>query len=87
MKKLYIKNIDGYNYTLTNNDKDYNLNIEFYNLKDKPVINDIIYMNDNILKDKVLNFEVLNNNDLIVLKEIIIIEHNNNKIYLRIVYG
>jgi len=87
MKKLYIKNINGYNYTLTDNNKEYNLNIEFYNLLDKLAINDIVYMNNNILKDKVLNFEVLNNNELIVLKEIIVIEHNDNKIYLKRIYG
>jgi hypothetical protein len=50
MKKVVIKEIDGYNYTLVNNNKEYVKNIEFYDTY-KPVVGDIIYISDNILNE------------------------------------
>jgi len=88
MKKLIIKSINNYNYTLVDkNNKEYIINIEFYGLKDKPSINDIIYMNEDIIKDNVLNFESIKENKKINPQEIVVLEHETNRIYLRRIYG
>ena len=94
MKKLEIVKIDNYNYTLKDSqDNTYELNLEFYNLTQKPQIGEYIFMNEALLKSNIpLSFDVLNSKygkyitdshdeDLIVL----IID--NEKICLKRVYG
>ncbi len=50
MQKLIIQEINNYEYTLINEkEKKIQLNIEFYS-KYKPKVNDIIYIDDSILK-------------------------------------
>ena len=50
MIKLIIENIDGYNYTLKDNDNNiYNINIEFYDIDELPKVGDIIYINNKLL--------------------------------------
>ena len=50
MIKLIIENIDGYNYTLKDNDNNiYNINIEFYDVDVLPKVGDIIYINNKLL--------------------------------------
>ena len=49
MKKVVIKEINDYDYTLVDNDnKTYVKNIEFYS-EYKPCVGDIIYLDDSIL--------------------------------------
>ncbi len=92
MKKLIIKNIDGFNYLLEDNGKLYNINIEFYDIQEKPKINDSIFINEELLKEKILNFGSLNGKygkslDNISEKEIIVLNINNKNIYLKRYYG
>ena len=92
MKKLIIKNIDGFNYLLEDNGKLYNINIEFYDIQEKPKINDYIFINEELLKEKILNFGPLNckygkSLDNIKEKEIIVLNINNKNIYLKRYYG
>lgn len=91
MIKLKIVKVENYNYTFECNSKLYNSNIEFYNLDFLPTENDIIYIEENLLKEinkSVANFEHLDNiNDNIIQEEIIVIVHDDKKYYLRRVYG
>ena len=51
MIKVIITEIDGYNYTLKDNkEKSYKINIEFYGLSSNPTINDVIYINEKLLR-------------------------------------
>lgn len=90
MIKLYVKNIDDYNYYL-NDDKNNNylLNIELYNTIEKIEISDIIYIDGNLLNINIpLSFELLNNtNTKVDKKEIMIIKKNNKILYLKRIYG
>lgn len=90
MIKLQIKNIDGYNYSLEDsNSNKYIINIEFYS--SKPEILDYLYLNESLLKEKILNIGPLTNpcgKDIIEDDEdLIILEHNQDKIYLKRLYG
>ena len=95
MKKVVINKIDKYQYELKDIDnRIYHFNIEFYNLEKEVKVGDSIYMSENILKEEysVLSFDTLDSNygkninteedeDLIVLLV------DNEKIYLKRVYG
>lgn len=90
MIKLQIKNIDGYNYYLEDsNSNKYIINIEFYS--SKPEILDYLYLNESLLEEKILNIGSLTNpcgKDIIEDDEdLIILEHSQNKIYLKRIYG
>lgn len=93
MKKLKIIKIDSYNYYFKDeNNKKYNLNIEFYDIENKPIIGDIIYINEILLKDRVLSFGPLNGKygkkiEKSVDKDILVLEKNNELIYLKRYYG
>lgn len=95
MRKLIIDKKEGYNYSLTdmdNNDK-YNLNIEFYDLDFEVDVNDIIYINEIILNEKILSFGALKDTYGKDVTEddnrdaIIIVGHNENLYYLKQFYG
>lgn len=93
MKKLKIEEIDNYNYSLKDSDNNYyNINIEFYDILDKIDIGDVLYMDEELLKEKVLNFGLLDSiygrkindsNDI----DIVILEIKDKKIYLKRIYG
>lgn len=90
MIKLQIKNIDGYNYYLEDsNSNKYIINIEFYSFK--PEILDYLYLNESLLEEKILNIGPLTNhcgkNIIEDDEDLIILEHNQNKIYLKRLYG
>lgn len=90
MIKLLIKNIEDYNYSLEDsNFNNYLINIEFYSYK--PEIGDYIYLNKNLLEEKILNIGPLTSasgKDVIDGDEdLIILEHNQDKIYLKRLYG
>lgn len=90
MIKLLIKNIEDYNYSLEDsNFNNYLINIEFYSCK--PKIGDYIYLNKNLLEEKILNIGPLTSasgKDVIDGDEdLIILEHNQDRIYLKRLYG
>ena len=52
MIRLVIKRVLGYNYLLVDNeDKEYNVNIEFYGIDENPMQGDIIFLNEDLLND------------------------------------
>lgn len=95
MIKLKIEKIDGYNYYLRDeNDKSYKLNIEFYDLIERPMVNDEFYIHEKLLRKKstMLSFGPLSgtygreiespdDDDLLIL----IVNHE--KKYLKRYYG
>ena len=93
MKKLEIEKIGGYNYYLKDSDNcKYKINIEFYDVLDKINIGDIIYINERLLKEKILSFGLLNSiygrtikdsNDV----DIAILKISSKTIYLKRIYG
>ena len=50
MKRLTINKIEGYKYYVSDENKEYILNMEFYGIDDISV-NDVIYMSEKHLKD------------------------------------
>lgn len=93
MKELKITNIEGYNYYFIDDDnKEYNLNIEFYDIEKKPTTGDIIYINEILLKDRVLSFGPLNGIygkkvEKNIDKDILVLKIDNELIYLKRYYG
>ena len=88
MKKLKIKAINNYDYTLIDeNEKIYRLNIEFYS-KYKPQVNDILYVDDIVIEETNLYaydeiYDVTNYD----LKDIIKIVSNDKAYYFQRRYG
>lgn len=95
MKKLEINKIDNYQYELKDiNNKIYYFNIEFYNLEKKPKIGDYIYMNEKLLKEEysILSFDILEskygrNIQTEEDEDLVILLIDNERIYLKRVYG
>lgn len=96
MKKMIIKEIDGYNYILKNSkEKEYKINIEFYGIENKPKINDVIYINEKMLYEidnKIVSFgpideEYGKNINSNYGEDIICLVIKNKKIYLKRFYG
>lgn len=93
MKKLIIKNIDHYNYTLQDDrQKNYIINIEFYNLSTAIAVDDILYMDESLLKENMLSIGLLN--DLCGKdiknsenKDIIVLQTKWKRFYLKRIYG
>ena len=53
MEKLKIINKDGYMYNLINeNNNEYVINLEFFDLEEQPKIHDVIYINNELLNPK-----------------------------------
>ena len=88
MIKLVIKSKDKYaNYVLEDNNKTYDLNINFMGVG-IPNIGDYIYIPEKILSENVsLNYGLLDNNDNIDEDELMILVNNNKKLYLQRYYG
>ncbi len=96
MIKLIIDNVDGYNYTLRDNDNtSYNINIEFYDINKLPKIGDFIYIsnkllnkiNNNIISfgklDGIYGRNIIDEND----EDIICVSIHDKLIYLKRYYG
>ena len=89
MIKLILNKINDFSYVFKdNNDKEYTMNIQFYNIE-KPSVGDIFYFSDKILNEKNLfSFGPLNNEDPnITIDDIIKANINGSDIYLQRYYG
>jgi hypothetical protein len=94
MVKLIILEINNYVYILkSENNTKYILNLEFINIDKKVSINNIIYMNKELINEKeVYTFGPLNAKygkkiELETEKDIAILEINDERIYLQRYYG
>ena len=95
MKKLMIVKKDNYEYVLKDTDnKEYKFNMEFYNIERNPEVGDYLFMSEKILQENnaVLSFDNLeseygrkieNADD----EDIVVLMINEEKIYLKRVYG
>ena len=96
MTKLIITKIDGYNYYLVDEEnREYKINIEFYGLEDSPKEQDLIYMNEELLKEvnnNIVSFgpieeiygrKIESNSD----KDLIYLSIKNKITYLKRFYG
>ena len=94
MQKLMIVKKDNYEYFLQALDnKEYQFNMEFYNVERNPEVGDYLFMSEKILKENTfLSFDVLeseygrkieNADD----EDIVVLMINEEKIYLKRVYG
>ena len=96
MIKLIIENIDGYNYTLKDNDNNiYKINIEFYDIGELPKMGDVIYINNKLLNkinnnivsfgklDGIYGRKIKDEND----EDIIGVSIKDKVIYLKRYYG
>ena len=88
MRKVEIKKIDNYNYTLTDiNNNVYIKNIEFYG-NYKPVIGDIIYIDNSILDENNLySFDEIYDKSNYQIEEIIKVVHDDKEYYFQRIYG
>lgn len=93
MKKLIIKKIDHYNYLLQDEKKkSYTINIEFYDINTIIDIDDILYMDEKLLKENMLNLGLFNNPcgrniENSEDKDIVILQTKQNRFYLKRIYG
>ncbi len=93
MKKVTIKDKEDYIYYLTDNNNEYELKIEFYDLNILPKKGDNFYLDEKLLREKILlSFGLINNNDgkdinLLKEDEILILDNGKEKIYLKRYYG
>ena len=85
LQKVKVCGIDGYNYTLIDNDtKEYIKNIEFINTTIS--IGDYIYLPDNVLKEtNIYTFGPIQDNAK--EEDIIKLIHEDKEIYLERYYG
>ena len=87
MKKVIINKIDGYDYELKDNNQTYIKNIEFYS-NYKPVIGDIIYLDDLILdEDNLYAFDEVYDTSNIKLEDVIKVVHGTKEYYFQRRYG
>ena len=95
MKKLMIIKKDRYVYTLKDTDNNmYQFNIEFYNIEKNPEVGDYLFMSEKILQENnsVLSFDCIESEYGRKLKnatddDIVVLMINEEKIYLKRVYG
>ena len=96
MVRLIIKSTLNYNYILVdNNDREYNVNIEFYGLQELPVVGDYLYVDETMLNEinnNVVSFGPIDEKygkDVISIddSEVICLVHGNNSVYLKRFYG
>lgn len=93
MKKLKILKINNGKYDLKDDKNfEYQIYINFYDMEFDLIIDDIIYISDELLKEKILSFGELNSNYGRELNfnnnvDIIMIKHREKKIYLKRLYG
>ncbi len=94
MLKLKIDSINGYEYLLSDTNKNsYYVNIEFYGLNDNLTLDDKIFIEEKLLNNinnQMVNFQVINYDFLSNVNKdeiMIIVRNNGDKIYLYRVYG
>ena len=88
MKKVIIKKIENYNYTLVDSDNNvYIKNIEFYS-NYKPIVGDTVYFDDKILNENNLYaFDEIYDQNNILVEDIIKIIHDDKEYYFQRRYG
>ena len=84
--KLEVLNVRKYDYKFKYDGKIIHKNIEFYS-KTKPKIGDILYVSYKTLEDDMLSYGHIKNIQEVNHNNILVIERNNQKIYLRRYYG
>ena len=93
MKNLVIKKIDHYDYLLQDGKKkNYMINIQFYDINTIIEVNDILYIDEKLLKEKMLNIGLFNdpcgrNIETSEDKDIVILQTKQNRFYLKRIYG
>ena len=87
MKKVIIKEINNYEYTLVDKDNEYIKNIEFYS-NYKPCVGDIIYLDDSIINDvNLFTFDEVYDTKNVKKEDIIKIVSNNKEYYFQRRFG
>ena len=88
MKKVVIKDIKGYDYTLVDNeDNTYIKNIEFYS-DYKPMVNDIIYISEKILEEvNLYSFDYIYDTKNVNLEDMIKVVHEDKEYYFQRRFG
>ncbi len=99
MKKLEVVGVDKYNYLLKDNSqKEYNIELEFYDIKILPNIGSYIYMSENLLNKNYKEYSTSycfgplgqpygRNIEDEEDNDILLLEIDNKKIYLQRYYG
>lgn len=94
MKKLIVNKIEGYNYFFSDMNKEYKINIEFYNTNYIPQVGDYLYITDKILNS--INNQMISCGPIDseygkmiehIDDELFVFIHENKKIYLKRYYG
>lgn len=88
MKKVVIKEINNYDYTLVDsNNKVYIKNIEFYS-EYKPVVGDIIYLDDGILNTtNIYSFDEIYDTSKVKMEDIIKVISKDKEYYFQRSFG
>ena len=88
MKKMIIKNINSFIYTLDDGVKNYNAKMEFFNVE--PLIGDTLYVHDNLLKsfNELLSFGPIDgiygrNIEDSTDPDILVLNQDSKRIYLK----
>ncbi len=95
MEKLMIVKKDNYEYVLKDtNNKEYQFNIEFYNVEKLPEVGDFLFMSEKLLQEKnaVLSLDCLESEYGRKIEsadddDIVVLMIKEEKIYLKRVYG
>lgn len=88
MKRLIIQKINNYDYSVIDEKgTNYRLNIEFYS-NYKPQVNDIIYVDDSILKEvNLYAFDEVYDTKNIAIKDFIKVVSSDKEYYFQRIYG
>ena len=87
MKKVVIKNIDNYVYTLIDPDNEYLKNMEFYS-DYKPRVGDIIYLDETIINDvNIFSFDEVYDTKKVKKEDIIKIVSKDKEYYFQKRFG
>ncbi len=88
MKKVIIKDIKEYDYTLVDSDDNtYNKNIEFYS-EYKPCGNDVIYLDESILEEvNLYSFDEIYDTKKARIEDVIKVVHNDKEYYFQRRFG
>ena len=92
MRKMIIKNVNSFIYTLNDGTKNYNVKMEFFDVE--PLIGDTLYVHDNLFKsfNELLSFgpidgiygrSIKDSND----PDILVLNQGAKRIYLKRYYG
>lgn len=96
MVRLIIKSIVNYNFVLVDNDdRKYNVNMEFYGIQNLPIVGDYLYVDEKMLNEinnNMVSFGQVDEKygkdvNSIDDSEVICLVHGNNSVYLKRFYG